>query len=109
MKTRILTSVLGSLLAATFIITPVFAYHPHDDDGYGDYGYDDDGYSDGDREYSYGGYQDDGYERSPRYGNGRSRYDDYGGYGYEHPSGLLGYWGKDARHHSRGDQHHHVF
>lgn len=120
MKARILTSVLGSLLAAVFVITPVFAYHPHDGDGYSDYeyndyGYDDYGYSDygydNDRDVGrdfYGGYGDYGYRRPPYYGNDRySGYDDYDGSG--HSSGLLGYWGRDARHHNRGHRHHHPF
>ena len=119
MKARILISMVGSLLAAVFVITPVFAYHPDDRDeysyGYNDYGDDDYEYSD----YGYGndwdvgrdfddGYGDYGYRRQHYYGNDRySGYDDYDGYG--HSSGLLGYWGQDARHHNRGHRHHHPF
>ncbi|MGH7965133.1 MAG: hypothetical protein ACRERD_25540 [Candidatus Binatia bacterium] len=121
MKTRILTTVLGSLLAMAFVVTPVFAYHPHDGDGYGNYGYgnygyDDYGYSDYgygddwsvDRDSSYGDYEDYGYRRPPYYGNDRS-YGDDNYYDSGHSSGILGYWGKDARHHNRGHRHHHLF
>jgi len=115
MKLKTLTGVLGILLAAVFVLaSPAFAYHPHNEGGYFGYGYEnnwdiDRDYSYGDdRDYSYGDYEDYGYGRSPYYGSGRYYdYDNY--YGSEHPSGLFGYWGKDADHHRRGHRHHHWF
>jgi hypothetical protein len=117
MKVRTLASLLGTVLATTLVFTPlVFAYHPHYEDGYSDYEYGnewDHGW-DVDRDYSYGSYRDYGYSRPPYYGGYRhddydDRYDDYDDYyGYEHPSGLFGYWGQDAEHHRRGHRHHHL-
>ena len=121
MKARTLTRVLGVILPAALVITsPVFAHDPdydgrHVDHDYSYGGHVDHDYSYGghvDHEYGtswygnrdyYDGYQGRGYARSPDHGD--SYY--YGGYG--HPSGFLGYWGKDARHHARGHYHHHWF
>ena len=109
MQIRTLIAVLGILLAAVFVIAPsAFAYHPHYEGGYYGDGYDNDREWDIDRDDLYGNYGDYGYDRSPYYDS--YRYDDYDDYyGYEHPSGLFGYWGKDADHHRRGHQHHHWF
>lgn len=110
MKTRIFTHALGVILSAAVLITPpVFAYDAHYRGGHIDHEYSYGGRVDheygaswyGNPNYAYGGYGDPRYVRPPYYGNG---YDD----GYGHPSGFLGYWGKDARHHyCRGHQHHH--
>jgi hypothetical protein len=108
MKARTRTTLLGVLCAVALVLTPsAFAYHPHDGDGYNDYRYGDDWAEDQD-DFYYGGYDEYGYGRSPYDGSDRcDEYDD--SYHYEHPSGLFGYWGKDAEHHRRGHRHHHLF
>lgn len=113
MKARMLTRVLGVILPAALILTsPVFAHDHYYSGGHVDHNYSygghvDHGYGTSryvDPGYAYGGYRDYGYARPPYYGNGSA----YGS--YDHPSGALGYWGKDARHHyNRGHQHHHWF
>lgn len=123
MEAKILTRVLGVILpAAVVLTTPIFAYDSHYRGGHIDHDYSYGGHVDhdysfgghvdheygagwyGNHHYTYGGYGDPGYARPPYSGDGYS----YNGYG--HPSGFLGYWGKDARHHyRRGHQHHHWF
>jgi hypothetical protein len=112
MKARTLTRALGVILSAALVIaSPVFAHSPYYS-GHVDHDYSYGGHVDheygagwsGDHDYAYGGYGARGYARSPYYGGG-SHADGYG-----HPSGVFGYWGKDARHHYwRGHHHHHWF
>ena len=111
MKTRILTGALGMILSGALVIaSPVFAYDSHYRGGHVDHDYSfgghvDHEYGNGwhvDHDYSYGGHVNRGYVGPSYYGQGSY-------YGYGHPSGLFGYWGKDARHHLRGHQHHHAF
>lgn len=109
MKARTLTSVLAMVLPTALVLaSPVFAHDSqyrggHVDHDYSYGGHVDHEYGNGrhvDHDYSYGGHVDHGYGRQPYYGNGYA-------YGYDHPAGTRGYWGKDARHHRRGHQHHH--
>lgn len=109
MKPRTLSRVLGVILPAALIVAvPVFAHDTHSRGGHVDHDYSygghvDHEYGNGwhvDHDYSYGGHVDHEYRGRPYYGR-----DSY----YDHPSGLFGFWGKDARHHRRGHHHHHVF
>ena len=111
MKARTLTRALGVILSAALVIaSPVFAHSPYDS-GHVDHDYSYRGHVDheydtgwsGDRDHAYRGHGAPGYARPPYYGGGS-----YGD-GYRHPSGVFGYWGKDARHHARGHYHHHWF
>ena len=111
MKARTLTRILGVILPAALIFTaPVLAHDSYDGGGHVDHDYSNGGHVDHDyrngghvdHDYSSGGYGTHGYARPPYYGDGHS-------YGYGHPSGAFGYWGKDARHHARGHRHHHGF
>jgi hypothetical protein len=111
MKARTLTRTLGVILSAALLSTsPVFAQSPYES-GYVDHDYSSGGhvdheYSTGryrDHDYAYGGYGASGYVRPPSHGHG------YSSDGYGHPSGFLGYWGRDARHHARGHSQHHWF
>lgn len=111
MKARVLTRTLGVILSAALLFTsPVFAhgayYSWHVDHDYSYGGHVDHEYGTGwygGHDHAYGRYGAPGYVRPPYYGDSSS----YGGYG--HPAGLLGYRGKDARHHARGHYHHHWF
>ena len=119
MKASTLTRVLAMALPAALILTsPVLADDSHYRGGHVDHDYSYGGHVDHDyrngghmdHEYGtgwraghdrpYGGYGDHKYARPPYYGDGYS-------YGYDHPAGTRGYWGKDARHHRRGHRHHH--
>lgn len=119
MKSRTLTRILGIILPAALVVaSPVFAHDPYYGGGHVDHDYSNGGHVDHDyrngghmdhdysygghvdHDYSYGGYGNRGY--APYHGDGYS-------YGYGHPSGAFGYWGKDARHHARGHYHHHWF
>src|SRR5262245_12832900 len=112
MKIKTLTRALGVILSAAVVMaSPAFAHSPyysgHVDHDYSYGGHVDHEYGAGwseNHHYTYGSYGDPGYVRPP-YAGDRYAYDGYG-----HPSGVLGYWGKDARHHYlRGHQHHHWF
>ena len=111
MKARILTGILGTAVSAALLFTPpVLAYDSYDRGGHVDHDYSHGGHVDHDyrngghvdHDYSYGGHVDHEYR-------GRPYYDGNDFYGYDRPSGALGYWGKDARHHRRGHRHHHGF
>jgi hypothetical protein len=91
MKTRFLSGIFGAIFSTSLILTvPVFAYDSYDRGGYGGH------------DYSSGGHVDHDYRTQPYYGYGDDSYTNYG-----RRSGAFGYWGKDARHHHRGHQHHH--
>ncbi len=111
MKIKSLTRALGVILSAAVVIaSPALAHSPYYG-GHIDHDYSYGGHVDheygvgwyGTHHYAYGGYGDPGYV-GPSYSGDRYAYDGYG-----HPSGFLGYWGKDARHHARGHFHHHWF